>query len=469
MNIASFFRGKAPFILSQGRFIADYAKTLQSSISSVLDPLKLSILARKSGFLRRSSKLKPEEFIDTLMFNSFDNGQPSLQECCNDLIQQHQKSFSKVALHKRFNERSLDFLKLVLAEQIALKLEIKQGNCWQPFNRVLIADSSKFSLPEQYKNDYPGYGNFVSAIMNIQYSFDLKHGNWETLVLTKATQNDQNHSKKTLHHIHKNDLHIRDLGYVTHEYLAAVISKQAFFLNRLHPQWKPVQYSNGKAIAWTALYHQLQNSGERRFETMVTIKTNKTAFNCRLVAVAVPEQVWTERIRKAQIRLKSMGSTPSDEYKARCRFSIFITNVKEETLAAADIIELYRLRWQVELIFKTWKSLLNIHKVKAVKKNRFECQLLARFIWILINWKIFRCIDTFIQKTTTGYACSIWKFFKHAIYYNPALRKLTSGKMSLDDWLDICIYPILRHLLIEPKKGKMPAFEIVNQIFNSLS
>jgi IS4 transposase len=418
--------------------------------------------------LQRKSKLKPEEFIDTLMFSSFDNSQFSLQECCNDLAQQHQKSFSKVALHKRFNARSLDFLKSVLAEQVALKLDIKQENCWQQFNRVLIADSSKFSLPGQYKDDYPGYGNFAPSLMNIQYCFDLKGGDWENLELTKATQNDKSHSKGTLHQIYKDDLHIRDLGYVTHEYLATVVSKEAFFLNRLHPQWKPVQQSNGKAIEWTALYLKMQQERNNRFETTVTIKTNKAVFNCRLIAATVPEQVWAERIRKAQVRAKSMGSPLSDEYKARCRFSIFITNVKQEMLQAADIIQLYRLRWQIELVFKTWKSLLNIHKVKAVKKDRLECQLFARFIWILVNWKIFRCIDIFIQKNTPGYACSLWKFFKQARYYDYGLRKLVNNKMNIDDWLDIFIYPIIKNLLIEPKKGKDPAFVIVNQIFNPL-
>ncbi len=441
---------------------------MQNSINTVLDPLKLSTLARKSGFLRRKSKLKPEEFIDTLLFSSFDNSQLSLQECCNDMAQQHQKSFSKVALHKRFNERSQDFLKLVLAEQIASKLDFRQENCWQPFNRVLISDSSKFSLPEQYKDDYPGYGNFVPAIMNIQYSFDLKHGDWENLELTKATQNDQSHSKKTLHHIHKDDLHIRDLGYVTHEYLSTVVSKQAFFLNRLHPQWKPVQQSTGKVIEWKALYLKMQHSGDSHFETMITIKTDKAVFDCRLIAVTVPEQVWTERIRKAQLRAKSQGVSLSDEYKARCRFSIFITNVKEEMLKAADIIQLYRLRWQIELVFKTWKSLLCIHKVKAVKKDRLECQLLARFIWILMNWKIFRCIDTFIQNNAHGYACSIWKFFKQARHYSYTIRRVLNRKMSLNDWLEIFIYPIVKSLLIEHKKGKYPAFVIVNQIFNPL-
>jgi hypothetical protein len=426
-------------------------------------------LARKSGFLRRQSKLKPEEFIDTLMFSSFDNSQLSLQECCNDLVHHYQKPYSKVALHKRFNQRSLNFLKLVLAEQVASKLEIRKENCWQPFNRVVISDSSKFSLPKQYKDDYPGYGNFAPSLMNIQYSYDLKSGDWENLEFTKATQNDQSHSKKNLHHINKDDLHIRDLGYVTHEYLSAVVSKQAFFLNRLHPQWKPVQHSNGRAIEWASLYLKMQDRGDRRFETTVTIKTDKTAFDCRLIAVTVPEKVWAERIRKAQIRLKSMGSSLSDEYKARCRFSIFITNVKQETLTAADIIQLYSLRWQIELIFKTWKSLLNIHKVKAVKKDRLECQLFARFIWILMSWKIFQCIDTFIQNNNPGYACSIWKFFKQARYHNYALRKLITCKMSLDDWLDIFIYPIIKSLLIEPKKGKDPAFTVINQIFNPLS
>jgi transposase len=111
---------------------------------------------------------------------------------------------------------------------------------------------------------------------------------------------------------------------------------------------------------------------------------------------------------------KSYGCALSAEYKERCRFSIFITNVKEQVLKTEHIVQLYGLRWQIEQIFKTWKSLLGVDKIKAIKKERLECQLIPRFIWVLINWKIFWCIDTFIQKTSPGYACSAWKFFKQA-------------------------------------------------------
>ncbi|WP_426589693.1 IS4 family transposase [Mucilaginibacter sp. R-33] len=433
-----------------------------------MDPDKLSELARKSGFLQRQSKLKPSEFIDTLMFSDLDHSQLSLQDCCNDLAQQHQKSLSKVGLHKRFNTRTLDFLKSVLSTQMALKLDHGQLNSWQPFSRVLIADSSKFTLPDQFAEDYPGFGNFgVSSIMNIQYSFDLKHGNWENLELTKATENDQSHSGKTLDRICKDELHIRDLGFVTLEYLARVIKEEAFFLNRPHPQVKFVQCSNGKQIDWVKLYQKMQNNNNH-FDTEVIVGTGKDAITCRLIALPVPEAVWSERIRKAEQKAKSQKSKLTDKYKTRCKFSVFITNTTKESLNAAAIIQLYRLRWQIELVFKTWKSLFGIHQIKAVKKDRLECQLIAKFIWILLNWKIFRCIDAAIQKGVPGYACSMWKFFKQARQFDYALRKVVKSSMSFEQWCEIFIFPIIKNMLIEPKKRKKAAFEIVYDIFNPL-
>jgi hypothetical protein len=418
--------------------------------------------------LRRESKFKPEEFIDTLMFSDPDHSQLSLQDCCNDLAQQHQRSLSKVALHKRFNSRSLDFLKKVLAQQMALKLDIEPGSNWAPFSRVLIVDSSKFAMPKQYMDAYPGFGGArgLSAMMNIQYCFDLKNGDWENLELTKATANDQSYSKKTLDRIGEGELHIRDLGYVTTGYMAKIVSKQSFFLNRLHPHLVPVQCNTGKPISWATLYQKMQQNKNTLMETMVRIGKGTAAFECRLIAVPVPEQVWAERIRKAQKQAKSHNSILSDEYKVRCRFSLFITNTTNDVLKAADIIQLYRLRWQIELIFKAWKSILDIHKVKAVKKERLECQLIAKFIWILLNWKIFRCIDAFIHKNSADYACSILKFYKQAKRYSQALRKVATGVVNFCYWCETFLCPIITSMLIEDKKGKKSAYMIVNDIFN---
>ena len=401
-----------------------------------------------------------------MLFSDLDHHQLSLQNCCDDLAQQHQKSLSKVALHKRFNDRSLDFLKSVLAEQMSSKLIGAGENNWQPFSRVMIADSCKFALPQKFEKDYPAHsGNHAKSLMNIQYSFDLKHGNWEVLELTKATENDLAYTKRTLGEIREGDLYIRDLGYISHAYLGTIVKEKAFFINRLHPLWNPVLCDTGKAINWVSLYEKTKKTGGAPFETTITIGKGENAFNCRLIALAVPEEVWAERIRKAQIRAKSVGYQLTDEYKQRCRFSLYITNISEEMLKAAEIAQLYRLRWQIELVFKTWKSLFSIHKVKAVKKERIECHLIAKFIWILINWKVFRCIDVFIRQHSSDYACSMWKFFKQARKWGSALRMAVIGKIQFADWCKGFLFNI-KSLLIEPKKGKKAGFAIVNDVFN---
>lgn len=468
-----FLRGKVPFIFDQDRFIEDHCTSLQSTIGTVLNPCELSAIARETGFLQRQSKFKPEDFIDILVFSSFDHSQLSLQECCDDLAQHRHKSLSKEGLHKRFNKQSVAFVKAVFAKQVALKVDsISPLSNWGSFSKVVIGDSVKFTLPEEYHKEYPGYSSFgnkkPSAMMNIQYSFDLKHGHWENLEFTKATQNDQGHSNKTVERIKKNELHIRDLGFVTMTYLAGVVKQEAFFLNRLPPQWKPVKKSNGKTIDWKELYKKMRESGTASFEAMVTVSSRKESIDCRLIAMPVPEEVWSERIRKAQQKMESMGRSLSDEYKARCRFNVFITNAEANILNAEAVTQLYRLRWQIELIFKSWKSLLGIHKVKSVKIERFECQLVARFIWILLNWKMFQCFDVFIRNYSSDYACSVWKFFKQARLFGYALRKATSGQTTIRALCELFIFPIIKSLLIEPKKNKKAGYLITNGIFNPL-
>lgn len=64
--------------------------------------------------------------------------------------------------------------------------------------------------------------------------------------------------------------------------------------------------------------------------------------------------------------------------------SLYITNVSEDVLNAKQVHEFYSLRWQVEIVFKTWKSIFKIHSIKPVKLARFQCQLYGKLIQMLI-------------------------------------------------------------------------------------
>ena len=216
----SFSRGKASLISSSSEVISN----LEKHIRKVFDHDLIRDLARKTGFLQRQSKLKPLDFLTTLMFSQQDHSHLSLQDCCNDLFINKRLSISKVGFHKKFNERTLDFIKAVMGSQLAEKINTGDSKRWASFTRVLLTESTKFSMPEQYKEAYPSMGGCRGsrALMNIQYAFDIKHGSWDKLEFTKATQNDQGYSARTAEDILPGELHLRDLGYVTQTYLRQV-------------------------------------------------------------------------------------------------------------------------------------------------------------------------------------------------------------------------------------------------------
>ncbi|WP_167397305.1 transposase [Lysinibacillus mangiferihumi] len=61
------------------------------------------------------------------------------------------------------------------------------------------------------------------------------------------------------------------------------------------------------------------------------------------------------------------------------------------TISAEKITQLYRIRWQIELRFKTWKSHLKLHQIKDMKVERWLCHIYSQ------------CIVMLLSMMTTGY------------------------------------------------------------------
>ncbi len=64
-----------------------------------------------------------------------------------------------------------------------------------------------------------------------------------------------------------------------------------------------------------------------------------------------------------------------------------------------QIHDFYSLRWQIEIIFKTWKSLFQIHHWQTIKKERLECHVYGRLIAIFIcSSTMFKMRKLLLQK-----------------------------------------------------------------------
>ena len=70
-------------------------------------------------------------------------------------------------------------------------------------------------------------------------------------------------------------------------------------------------------------------------------------------------------------------------YETLQGITVYMTNIPTEWVPK-KIYDLYSLRWQIELLFKIWKSWFRIHRCKSIKQERLECHLYGQLISILL-------------------------------------------------------------------------------------
>lgn len=71
--------------------------------------------------------------------------------------------------------------------------------------------------------------------------------------------------------------------------------------------------------------------------------------------------------------------------------NVYATNTSVDIVPTGHVHDLYSLSWQIEILFKIWKSFFQIHHCKKVKRERLECHLYGQLIAILL------CSSTMFQ------------------------------------------------------------------------
>ena len=387
----------------------------------------------------------------------------SLLDFCGDLFVQQGIQITKQSIQERFNEQSVAFMKAVLARLLPHQLNaIDKDEKLSGFNRVRVKDSTRFALPKAYAPIYRGPGGArqkSKSMISIQYEYDLLSGDAMDLRLTTGLRNDQLDSKENTHDIAKNDLFIRDLGYATLGYLSQIIKQEAYYLNRLGPKVTVFYADKPEKEVDFAKCDKLIKKHHLPYLEYEVLIGKKLQYPSRLIIYPVDQATYDKRISKTRRHAKSKGLQVSNTFKIRSKLTLFITNAGKDKLPTASIKKIYGLRWQIELTFKIWKSQANVHRVKNMKIQRFQCQLIAKLIWLLIHWKIFKYLTEWVNNGYFGKSASMWKYYKHAFRINNLVRQI----ITIPDKL----FLLLQHLtdmgshllLLETKKGKISHYE----------
>jgi len=343
-------------------------------------------IARSTGFVKRIGELHPCEFLYSLLISAV-NGHG---ETLSGLLDIAQSTVSRTALHKRFNEASVEFMQAVLGkvlQQLWRPSRCAEGKgILKKFKRVVIHDSSGWNLRDGLGELFPGSGGKgSSAGCKLQLGFDILSGLFQDITLTSGKKSDQGHSKYLVDNAKARDLWLFDLGYFALRTLEKFEELGAYFLCKLFPGVGLFEERNGKLVSIDIIkvLRKVDKQGLDCFETRVLLGTNNLCV--RLIAEKLPEEEKRRRIQKlkkgrARSGRTNKGRTLSTRSRVMAGWNLYITNASAGMLPARSVGSLYRVRWSIELVFKQLKSLLKLHKSNHENQYRLACEIYAKLI-----------------------------------------------------------------------------------------
>jgi len=186
---------------------------------------------------------------------------------------------------------------------------------------------------------------------------------------------------------------------------------------------------------------------------------------CRLVGKRLPDDVVNRRIRKANEASKSKSRQISDLYRLFLHYALFVTSLPAE-FGMAQLFALYRIRWQVELAFKVWKSILAIHRIRSAREDRVLCELYGKLI-VAVHTS---CLCTAARAILDGQAVSPHKVARHVrtVATNWALS-IVEGTAKHGAFLKTLRRALARFCRKTRQKRKPTLEEILGQALPSIS
>lgn len=358
--------------------IDQVADALQDVFGSVAQRL-----ARDTRFVQRESKLGGAHFVQTLVFTYLANPNATLEELSQTAAALN-VDITPAGLTQRFTAEAASFLQEVLAAAVTrtLAADPLAIPLLERFAAVYLEDSTSIGLPDVLRDCWAGCGNATGqgqAALKLNVRLDLSSGRLASLTLHDGRMHDIQASAP-LSAVASGALYLADLGYFGLDRFQQLSAHGAYFVSRLKASTQ-VYGPDGRRVWDLASYLARQGC---QVDLPVTLgETHRLPV--RLLAVRVPQEVADQRRRKLREEARNKGRQVSARRLALAAWVILITNAPAELVSLEAALVLGRVRWQIELLFKLWKSHGQIDASRSTKPWRILCDVYAKLLAMLVQ------------------------------------------------------------------------------------
>jgi hypothetical protein len=171
---------------------------------------------------------------------------------------------------------------------------------------------------------------------------------------------------------------IGDRGLAKARGIHAVAAAGAYCLLRMH--WQNIRLTDaaGQRLDWAEIGKRAENGD---MGTIIYVPLHgKPALPARLIVRPLPPATAEKARRQLRRNAQKKGRTPSPQALLLAGYFWLLTTLPESLADDAVALELYRIRWQIELFFKRGKSLLQLDHLRADDPQLVRAYLLGKLI-----------------------------------------------------------------------------------------
>lgn len=345
--------------------------------------------ARATQFVQRRSKLSGAKFVQTLVFGWWANPEASYEELAQTAATLG-VVISPQGLEQRFSTQAAQCVERVLAAAVQQVIAVTPVALpvLHRFSAVYLQDSTQVQLPPVLASVWAGSGGGAraedeTAALKVQVRLDLRGGGLEGPFLEAGRSSDR---ASVVQHapVRAGSLRLADLGYFTLEVLARIGQQRAYWLTRLMAG-TGVYDEQGQEID---LAMTLPASAPAVGERPVWVGTEHR-LPARLIAVRVRQEVADQRRRQLHAEARRRGQAVSPARLRLADWTLLVTNAPPQLLSAPEVLVIARVRWQIELLFKLWKSGGHLAHSRSEKPWRVLCEVYAKLLALLVqHWVV---------------------------------------------------------------------------------
>jgi hypothetical protein len=350
------------------------ADSLQTLFTTTADQA-----AKDSGMIQRQRTITGAGFVQTLVFGWLDDPKATLDDLGDQL------GVSKQGLDQRLDARAADCLWRVVTTATRQLFAARPETIplLRRFSSVVVDDCTSLGLPAELAQQFPGCGGSDpeagQAGLKLLVRFEVTTGQFQAMERGAARDSERTLVQR-LPAVSPGTLHLADLGFFDYDELAKITRQGGSWISRV-PAMLDKATDDGTIEGLT---DWLKRQATDRIDQPVRLGQRKH-LDCRLVALRLPEKVAQQRLRELKKTLKKKGRTPSDRQRVLCQWLVLITDLAADRFSLEQIFILYRVRWQIELLFKRWKSLAGLGHSRGHRAYRVLCETYAKLVGCLVQ------------------------------------------------------------------------------------